>query len=219
MEILVTFFVLFICFFLLYIFSKQDFVLLRQNISLAQVFDSAAIALVPAFLVGRALFILDSLEISFLHVLRFFHLVNFPGFSFFGFILGGSISIYLMYRKRKGISRILDIFTISFFPLFMLSLIMRPYPKGFFFVPIIYIFVLMPIFAFFIKSHYKYILKDGGLALIFLLLVSVDTLIYQFFGSLDKQLFLWLSFSQLICIPLISSSIVFLFLKQNSPKK
>ena len=77
--ILVSILVTFICFFLLFLFSKQDFVLLRQNISLSEMFDAAIVIFLFAILTGRIFYVLDSFNFELLHALRFFYITRFPG--------------------------------------------------------------------------------------------------------------------------------------------
>src|SRR3990172_2074219 len=120
--------VLTVCFFLLYILCRQDFVLLRQNISLSQILDTAIITIAFAFITGRLLFLINNLEFSLLHVIRFLHFIKFPGVSPLGFFLGAALAVWFLMRQRKGILRIFDIFSISFLPLYSLSLILKSYP-------------------------------------------------------------------------------------------
>src|SRR3989344_825223 len=109
---------IFICFFALFLFSKQDFVLLRQNISLSEIFDAAIIVFLLALLAGRIFYILDTFNFQLLHLVKFFYLTKFPGISTLGFFFGAAGGVLLLFRNKKGLRRIYDIFSISFFPLF-----------------------------------------------------------------------------------------------------
>mgnify|MGYP001568270036 FL=1 len=211
--------ILVVCFFLLYILCRQDFVLLRQNISLSQILDIAAIAIIFAFITGRLLFLINNSELFLLHTIRFFHFVKFPGISPLGFSLGGIFALWFLLRNKKGILRVIDIFSISFLPLYLFSLILRSYPPQIaIFLPAITIIFLLTLFIFFLKSHYVYILRDGSISLMLLLIVSLDTLLYEYLNMGRFFLLFDLSPSQLLSIAFAASSLVFLFINQQKLK-
>lgn len=219
MEFILLFLVLIGCFFLLYILCRQDFVLLRQNISLAQILDSAIISIVFAFITARLLFLINNLEMSLLHVIRFFHFIKFPGVSPLGFFLGTAFSLWVIFRKRKGIFRVFDIFAISFLPLYLFSLVIKKYPGVYALIlPIFLAAVVLGLFIFFIKSHYKYIMRDGSISIIILLLISLDSLFYDYINPDKFAVLLDLSIGQILGIILVSGSIIFLFINQRKLK-
>ena len=172
-SILLLVLVIFVCFFLLYTTSKQDFVLLRQNISLAEVFDLSIATFIIAFLFGRVLYIINDFKFELMGFLSFFHLLKFPGLSPLGFFIGAGLSIFLFFRKKKGLGRIYDIFTISFLPLYLFFVMTQSYPAKYAYLPFTFLFIYLLLFVFSIRSHQKYILKDGSISLIFLLLISI----------------------------------------------
>lgn len=207
--------VLFISLFVLYILTRQDFVLLRQNISLAQIFDLAAISFLAAFLVGRLFFILDNFMFGLFNVLRFFHLIRFPGISTIGFFIGGAVSIYFLFGKKKGMGRIYDIFAISFFPLYSFFLISQKIVLKTIYFPIILSVILIFIFGFFVRSHNKYILKDGSISLLFLLIISLISFIFEIFDKTKHVLFLNFTLMQIITLPVFLFSIVLFVINQQ----
>lgn len=204
-------------FFILYMLSKHDFVLLRQNISLSQVFDAAAISLISAFLMSRVLFVVNNFKTELLSFLRFFHIAKYPGLSFFGFIAGGALCIYLIFMRRKGLGRIADIFSISFFPLFAASILVESIKGQFYYLPYALFFVSLLIFAFFVRSHQKYILKDGSVALIFMLLTCIQTAAYQYFLASKSAVIL--TFSTLFIISVVAAFPILIELFLNQRKK
>ena len=219
MEFILLILALIVCFFILYILCRQDFVLLRQNISLAQILDTAIITVILAFIVGRLLFLVNNLDISLLHVIRFIHFIKFPGASPLGFFLGASLSLWFLLRKNKGILRIFDIFSISFFPLYSASLVFRNYPSSLSFIfQIILGFLSLILFVFFLKSHYKYILRDGSISFVFLFIISMDTLFYNYINPQKYIILFDLSTSQILSIIFASSSLVLLFINQRKLK-
>lgn len=218
MDFLVFLLVIVICLFILYILSKQDFVLLRQNISLAEIFDLAFFTILLAFISGRVFFIVNNLRFDLLNPIRFFYLVKFSGFSILGFFLGGALALFLLLRNKKGLGRIYDIFSISFTPIYIFDLVMRTLPLNLFFIPIILFLAITLVLAFFIRSHYKYIFQDGSISLMLLLIISLDTFFAQFLSP-QKQ-FLWsFSLSQIISILFVLLTLIGLLMIQKNSKK
>ncbi len=207
--------VIVICVFILFILSRQDFVLLRQNISLAQIFDSLVFALIIALVTGRIFYIINNFDFELVHIIRFFHLLKFPGISTLGFFLGGTVSLAFLFRKKKGLARIYDIFTISFLPVYSFALITKGYPNVFFFLPPILLLFLIFIFAFFIISHNKYFLRDGSVGIIFILILCLENFFLQFINLDRGNFFMSLSFSQLLSVPISGISLLLLFLNQK----
>jgi hypothetical protein len=200
----------------LYIFSKQDFVLLRQNISLKDVFDLAILDLIISIFIGRIFFVLNDFRFDLLNVIKFLYLPKFPGMLLLGFLIGAILGIYILFKKKKGLYRIYDIFSLAFFPLFLFFVIFDYITKPLIFIPILILGVIL--FGFFISSHKKYKLKDGTISLILLLLVSAESLISQKFDPNRHILFVVISFSQIIAIILISTSIVGIFVNQKTKR-
>jgi hypothetical protein len=218
MEILIFVVTFIICFFILYMLSKHDFVLLRQNISLSQIFDAAAISLICAFMMSRVIFVVNNFKTDLLSILKFFHIAKYPGLSLFGFIAGGALCLYLIFMRRKGIGRIVDIFAISFFPLFATSILLEQIKGQYFFIPYVLFVVCLFVFAFFIRSHNKYILRDGSISLVFILLICIQTAFYQYFMGAKNAIFL--SFSSLFIVSVVAIPFILfeLFLNQRKRK-
>lgn len=205
---------IFISILILFILSRQDFVLLRQNISLPQIFDSLMATLVAALLFGRIFYIADTLNTDLVHIIRFFHLLKFPGISSLGFFLGGAFMLGILFRKKKALARIYDIFTISFLPLYILEQGVKDYSS--LYINIILVSVLIVVFIFFVKSHYKYILRDGSISIILIFILCLENLFFLLFGQGGKgNLFLSLSFNELLSLPLALFSLIVLFLNQK----
>lgn len=217
-EIIVFTLTFLLCFFLLYLFSKADFVLLRQNISLSQIFDTAGISLISAFLFSRVLYVINNFKVDLLSFLRFFHILKYPGLSFFGFIAGGSLCLYLIFIKKKGIGRITDIFTISFFPLFAVSILFEKIKGQLSFLPYVFFLFCILIFIFFIRSHKKYILKDGSISLLFVLLVCIETVVYQYLTAAASGIIFSFSILAIIGILAIPPTILELYINQKRKK-
>lgn len=206
MEILIFTVVFIFCLFLLYLFCRHDFVLLRQNISPSQMFDALAVALVSAFILGRVFYVVNNFKTELLSFLRFFHVFKYPGISGFGFLIGAALGLYLIFMKKKGIGRICDIFTLSFFPLFATGILFDETTKQFFFLPILFFVLSIFLFIFLVRSHNKYYLRDGSISLIFFLFICIQTAIFQYITAKSNAVIFQLSILgilSLLAIPLI----------------
>ena len=213
MWIIPFFILLVLSFFILFILSKRDFVLLRKNISVSLIFDYMFIALLVAFIIGRLLFILESSQFFLISPLRFIHVLRLPGFSILGFFIGGFFAVFFLFRKTKAISRIFDIFSLSFFPLFTASIFGSKISFGQITVPIFFIFLFI-LFIFLLKSHVTYRLKDGSISALFILFVSIFSFLINF-NLHTKPFIVMFTLVQWISICTAIFSIAFYFLNQN----
>lgn len=211
--------IVFLCFFLLYIFSKQDFVLLRQNISLSEIFDLSALTLISGFLIGRIFYIINVFNFQLFNILQFFHMFRYPGISSIGFFSGGAFAIYLLFRSQKGLSRIYDIFSLSFFPFYVFIISLEFLEKQLWYLLIPVLLLSLIYFIFSVKSHSKYILRDGGISIIFYIFISLITLASQFILKSGHIIFINLTFVQIISIPLTIASCIALYLNQRGKEK
>lgn len=219
MDFFLSIFILIVSFFILYLFSKHDFVLLRQNISLAQIFDSAIIVILVSFAFGRIFYFLNAGEFDILFSLGLIHFFNYPGFSILGFIIGAAVALGYIFRKKKGLGRINDIFTISTFPLFLFILVISSLKINNIYLPIVLIVIGIAVFAFFIKSHNKYILRDGSISYIYFFLVCLGSFFLQVFDKQKFELFFSFSSLQILSALLAIVSLGMLFLNQARKEK
>lgn len=211
---LIPFFILLVLsFFILFILSKRDFVLLRKNISVSLIFDNIFIALLVSFIIGRLLFILESSQFSLIAPLRFIHVLRLPGFSILGFFIGGFFAVSFLFRKTKATFRIYDIFSLSFFPLFTVSLFSVKIAFGQITIPILFLLSVI-LFIFLLKSHVAYRLKDGSVSALFILFVSVFSFVINL-NLHTKPFIAVFTLVQWISIFTAFFSIAFYFLNQN----
>lgn len=169
----------FISFFILYLLSKNDFVLVRQNVSLTEIFNLTISGVIIAGLASRVFYILDNSAWQFLNPLRFFHLLNLPGLSLFGFYLTFVFWIYLRIQKQKVFARVLDIISLSFSPLFIFSLLV-PYLKGVFYYFQLGLFLAaLVLIAYLLRANKNYKFKDGSIAVLVFFLVSLENFVIQ----------------------------------------
>lgn len=218
MEVLFILPITFLCLFILYLLSRNDFVLLRQNISLGQVFDMGIMSLLFSFLISRVFYLINNIDFELLNILAFLHLLRYPGLSALGFMLGGVIAIYFFYRKKKGIRRIYDIYAISFLPLFAYYYLIKGFPGELFIIPLLTMIILTGLFFYFVKAHIKYLLRDGTISYIIVFLISLNTFLAQYFNSEKWKIILDFSPAQIISFVLMIVSIIFAVINQKRSK-
>lgn len=205
---------LIISFFSLYILSKYDFVLIRKNVSVNQIFDLSFISIVIAFITGRLFFIINEARPELLNPIQFFYILRFPGISMLGFFIGGTICTWFLFRKTKALRRIYDIFTISFFPVFLFHLTFRPYPMFPMIISAVIFISGMVFWSFIIRSHQKYSLKDCSISYLVMALVSSDALFYSFF-SVRRIVVSNLSLIQIVSVIFLITSIFMFWANQK----
>lgn len=204
---------IFLSLFILYSVARHDFVLLRQSISLRQVFDSVLLSLISFFIFGRISYAYYIRSIEMLNPLRFFHLIKYWGIMPFIGFFGMIIMLLFLFRRKKNKLRILDIYTISFTPLIILDVVLKSNHGIFFILKIVSLVVLLLFYGWFIKIHNKFSTKDGFITFITIITYSLVTLAFSLasFG-IFKQRYLWLN---VILVISIFCSSVFLLLIQK----
>ncbi len=206
--------------FLLHLLSKNDFVLLRKNVSLYELFDAMLITMAIGLFTARLFFVLDTQNFSWFNPFRFFHLVRLPGLSFYGFILGVIPFVYFILRKKKVISRVYDILSIALIPIFIVSIVVRDYslPVPDFVIQSLLFFIGVTILSIVVKFFHNYTLRDGSIALIIICLFSIDSLLYAFTAD-NAPVIVGMTVSQCIAIPVIIASIILFVMNQKIIKK
>lgn len=98
-----------------YLLSREDFVLLRKNVTVEHVFDIVFLSGMVGLLSARLLFVLLHFKPGYLNPLIFFLVPYFPGLSLVGGVLGVCLFI-ILYTKQKRLptARLLDILSLSF---------------------------------------------------------------------------------------------------------
>ncbi len=172
--------IFFFCFviFLYYLHSsaKDDFVLMRKNVSLEQLFDVAFLTGFAALFTSRLLYVFFHFSTDYLNPLVFFGLPYFPGLSISGALIGAGLFL-LLYGRRKRLpaSRIADFFSIAFLlsvPIgFLAAGILNKTADSILFYTVSVLSLLL--FFFFAKMLYPKLLggqyKDGTITYLFLM--------------------------------------------------
>lgn len=108
----------------LYLLTREDFVFVRRNISVEQIFDTAFLNGIVALLFARIVFVALHFSLAYLNPLVFFLVPYFPGLGISGALLGSFFFLLWASRNKKmPTGHILDIFSVSFFYAFSATLL------------------------------------------------------------------------------------------------
>lgn len=211
--------------YVLYRLVKDDHIFIRKGVSLEQSFDCAFITLWSSILMGRLLYSLFHIALDKDSLLHIFSLRN-GGFSLTGGIIGGMIAIYFIGKyKRIPVGRLGDFFSIAFMSVFPLgflvhALAVKKNELLFVFLNALIYFLLL---LFFIQFLYPKIMnrtvKEGTLAMLFLLLYSLISLVTNVLISLKEIQKLITPENIVLCLLLLFSSILLIKQERSSHTK
>ena len=179
--VLIIDFVLFL--FRLYHVANDDYVLIKKNKTLEDVFNVAFITALIALLISRFFHVFLNPQPVFLNPLGFLLFPYFPGLSLTGGVIGGSIFLLFYLRQNKfPVGRVFDFFTIAF--LFALPpglvgyiLLSSSYTLGLFVKLAIYL-VMVVLTSFYLYPRASALeIKEGSLSLLFLMFFSLVALL------------------------------------------
>ena len=218
-------FILLICFFIflfsLYLLVRDDFVLIRKDMTTERVFNIAFIIFVASIFCARVLYAILNWNGKFLNPLIFILFPYYPGLSMVGGVVGGVMFLLLLSKFRKiPIARLLDFFSISFlsaYPFGLLGYFLLSKVNILAFKPITLFLVHILIFIIFLKIFLPRLLngtfKDGTIGLLFLISFSVISLVENFVGGGGGKVYF--SFEDLILLVMFVVSIVFVFRQER----
>lgn len=182
MILLLYLIVLFICLFVLFAVSRHDFVLLRQSITLRQIFDNAFIVIAVSFVTSRLGYIIYSAKFDLLNPLKFFYVTKYWGILPFIGLLSMLFSLYLLFRKKKNILRIFDIYFISFSPLILLDIALKNHIGINLLLKIVSLIVLFAFYFWFVRIHNKFDTKDGFITSLIVITYALVSLAFSYSG-------------------------------------
>lgn len=190
MQVLIFIPSLLLFLYVLYRMVKDDYIFIRKGISLEQSFDIAFTTLWVSLFTSRFFYLLCHLYVGQNFLFDFFT-PNKGGFSLTGAVIGGIFVVYVISRyKRVPLGRLSDFLCISFLytlPLLFLSeaLFVRGSALLFVFLNAVVYFILL---LFFIQFLYPRVMnrsiKEGFLAILFLLCFSFIALMTSLLTSL-----------------------------------
>ncbi len=112
-EILIICFCIFL--YCVFVFAREDFILLRKNVSLEHMFSMSFLTFLVGLFFARLFFVIGNFSSHYLNLLVFLVFIYFPGLSFAGGVLGGLGFLWLFTKRKKmPFGRIFDIFALSF---------------------------------------------------------------------------------------------------------
>lgn len=214
--IIVLLFCFFLFLFTLYVLSHDDFLFLRKNVTLEQLFNIAFLTAGIGLLSSRIAFVALNFDPAFVNPLAFLLFPYFPGLSLLGAVIGGSIFLLLYLRFQKlPVLRILDYFSFSLLAVIPFGLlgafVLSKKPIASF--EFIGIWVYITIFIFFclsfLPSQKKAELKEGTITLLFLVSFSIVGFLADIVTQ-KQRLFHFLSLEGILYIVLFLVSLFFI---------
>lgn len=191
---IVILFSFFIFLFTLYLLSREDFVFLRRNISLEQVFNVAFITALFTLFFSRLFYVLFHFDTSYLNPLVFFLVPYFPGLSFLGAIIGYAVTLLVLTKQQKyPRGRFLDFFSVAFLsalPLGYAGFLLTDLSSSLVFaiLPIVYYSLLLLFYWKILLPRYlQGQMKDSMLGLLFLMNFSLFTLLLQLIQAFKEK--------------------------------
>ena len=211
--------IILICFFvflyLLYYLSRDDFVIIRKDISMERIFTLAFLTAIVSLFFSRLFFVLESLDPKLLSPLGFLAIPYFPGLSLIGGILGAEVFIasYAIFKKLP-MGKMVDLFAMSFMGVLPLGLIgnfIIHLGKVSLFSNLILIFSILTLLLF-AKIIYPFSgkgeIKDGTLGLMFSAIFSFIYFMTKLFLNLKD--FSFLSLQNILILAVLFSSLILL---------
>lgn len=181
--------------FCLHILAREDWTLIRKNVSMEQLFNGAIGVLFSGLLMARMVYILMHPNVAYFNILVFLLFPYFPGLSLMGGVLGGILFLFVWSKLRKfPFERIFDLFALAFFcaiPVGLLGSIFlknRSYPFSVIYVEMGIYFLLFLVLVKFM--YYRIIrgrIKDGVTGYLSLSIFSFTVLIISFFSFNKMQ--------------------------------
>ena len=179
--------------FCLFVLSKDDFLFLKKNITLEQVFNIAFVAGLVGLFVARSFYVIFNFAPGFVNPLVFLLFPYFPGLSILGAVIGIGFTVFVFLRGGKmPVFHVFDFFSIAFlaaasfgFALSGARSVVEKDPQMVLklILPLAYITTFIFFMRFFL--HWRRIgeLKEGSISLLFLLFFSFFQFSYNFAKS------------------------------------
>ncbi len=195
MDFFLEIIIICLLFFLYWIFilAKDDFILLRKNVTLEHLFNLTFITLIIGIIFARIFYVLGHLNPKYLDPLVLILFPYFPGLSLIGGIVGGvSFIAFRSLKRRIPFGRIFDIFSLSFFfvvpvGIFLITIADLIILKKFFIFSPVNIVLCLLVFALSFWLFAKNKLQDGSMGYICFIIFSSFQLIIDFIARTKKE--------------------------------
>ena len=216
-------FVLIICFFIflfsLYFLANDDMVIIRKDMPMEKIFNTAFLTVLVALLFSRVFYVIFNPQNIFLNPLGFLLFPYFPGLSLLGGLLGGMLFLSLYSNnQRLPLGKTFDFFALSFLstlPVGFLGVFIlsgKSYFLKFIFAFITYSITYFVFAKILLPLSFSGKIKNGSLSIIFVVCFSVISFfLLMLSGFKNFNIF---SLENLTLLILFISSSVFL-LKQE----
>lgn len=188
----------FLFLFSVYILTHDDFVMLRKNVTVEQIFNIAILTGLISLLFARIIFVAFHFNQGFLNPLVFFLFWYFPGLSFAGGIVGGAaFLLYYTSSRKLPTARLFDFFAFSLvavlpFVRFITLLFANNKTRMTDLIIFTLYLILFFIFCFFFLPRYrKAAIKEGSLALFALLFLCIVSLVSELLQKNTKLFFVF----------------------------
>src|SRR5258706_2689454 len=180
--------------FTLFSLSKDDFVLMRRNVSQRMIFDIAFVGGIVGLFVSRLVYVFMHPSSAYLNPLVFLVIPYFPGLATSGFILGLYATVYAFVAQRKlPKGKVFDIFAMSLIAsgetIFVLQAAVEMLHNDFFligssagvFIILMFLYILLRKLMLFNR------IKDGSVALIGLACLALVIVLAQGVSQLFRM--------------------------------
>lgn len=213
--VLVLLFCFLIFLYIVYYLAKDDFVLVRKDIPLTKVFNTAFLGGIIALLFARLIFVTSYPTPTLLNPLGFFAFYYYQGLSLVGAIAGVEVFTYLFCQyKRIPAGKIFDIFCLALIgvlPVGIIGNFLLHFGKPDIFTIIFFVcsLILLPVFGKFIYPFsVRGEIKDGSLGFIFVSVFSFLYFLTKLFLNLSN--FSFLNPENILLLVLLFSSLILL---------
>ncbi len=210
--------------FCLFVLSKDDFLFLKKNITIDQVFNTAFIAGLVGLFFARIFYVVFNFAPGFLNPFVFLLFPYFPGLSILGAIIGIGLTVFAFSRGGKiPVFHVFDFFSIAFLSAasfgFVLSGMRAVVEKD----PQLALKLILPLayittFIFFVRFflHWRRIgeLKEGSISLLFFVFFSFFQFTYNFAKATSDVAKVTLEVENYLLIPIFLISLI-LFIKNE----
>lgn len=203
--------------FCLYHVSREDFVLMRRNVTLDDIFNIAFVTAFSGLLFARIFYVVFNFAPGFLNPLVFFLVPYYPGLSLMGGVIGGVVSlIYITKKQRFPIRRVFDLIGLSFLaglPIGYIGSLFLTTQVNFFlhlFLPILFFIIFLIAYIYVYPRIITKELKAGMLGTSVLIVVSFSVLLIQILTNYDSGVFFFQPNNSLSLIVFVLSLLYFI---------
>lgn len=211
--------VLIICFFIflfsLYFLANEDLVIIKKDMPMDKIFNTAFLTALVALFFARVFYVIFFPKAVFFSVLGFLLFPYFPGLSLLGGVLGGAVFL-LVYSKhlKLPVMRTLDFFAIALLSCFPIGFLGFFILSGINYFPVFVFTFLSYLILFFIfvklalPAFFKGEIKNGSLGALFFFCFSLVTFLAEIIADFRNPKLLSLENVLLVVLFIVSSAFI-----------